>query len=83
MSDDIIRRVVGVIDERLPLKEFMEVSRKQAEAMPLEITENGVVYEVFDIETKIKVWKNTAIGLYRKKAAVENSIAEKKDEREE
>ena len=70
MSTTTLRRVIGTTDERLPLKEFHEASRKLANSMPLEITENGIRYEVFDVKFEIKRHMNTTIALYKPKEEV-------------
>lgn len=77
MSEKIIRRNVGTVDERLPLKQVIEESRKQAAAMPLEITEDGIVYEVFDCKMQIDGYMNTTIALYRPKGSSHGNLKEK------
>ena len=59
-----IKRVVGSVDERLPLQEVIAISRKQADAMPLEITEQRIPYQVTDVKMHIKGTINTAIATY-------------------
>ncbi len=60
-----IERVVAVLDERLLAKQFYEESRRQADAMPLTIVEDGIPYEIVDVRCEIKGHINTAIGMYQ------------------
>ena len=62
-----LKKVVGSIDERLPYKEFIALSQKQASEMPVTITENGVEYEVSTIKCVVKGHMNTATATYKKK----------------
>lgn len=68
MNSSIIKCIVSAIDERLPYQEFMEQARKQADAMPLEIEQDGVIYEVFDVQCHIEKPINYAIASYRRQA---------------
>jgi hypothetical protein len=70
-----IQRVVGIIDERLPFDEFVEASRKQAEAMPLEIIVNGVAHEAFDCRPAIVGHLNIMIASYRPKVEEQSKPA--------
>lgn len=63
----IIQRSAGPIDERLPLKKFLAKARKQVDATPQEIIEDGVVYELFDCKQVIKGFMNSTLLFYKEK----------------
>lgn len=63
----IIERRLEPMDERMPLKQWYEVSRKQVDATPLEIVEDGITYKMFDMKQEINGYMNTAIVLYKEK----------------
>lgn len=64
----ILERVAGTVDERLPFHQFMDESRKQAEAMPLEIVEEGIAYEAFDCKMHIEGHRSIMTARYRVKS---------------
>jgi hypothetical protein len=63
----IIQRSTGPIDERLSLKNFIAEARKQANATPQEIVEDGVVYELFDCKQVINGFMNSTLLFYKEK----------------
>ncbi len=59
-----IERDLGSIDDRLPYPIYISIARQQADAMPYEIVEDGLTYQIIDVRFQVDGFISTAIGIY-------------------